>query len=285
METRLFRLDSYLGPQDHFHLAHKELQPARPDFLHRHDYYELFLVAEGATRHWINGRGRAVGRGTICFVRPDDSHAFQAIGPRVCRIWNVMFRTATAEHLARRYGAELGARFFWKSGDEPETFALEGPRLERAINSLVELQHARKSRLTIEQFLLYVMTRVIDHNHVPPEGAPAWLGRACSAARSPDVFRDGVPAFVRAAGRGHEHVSRVTRRFLGVSPTAYLTRIRMEHAAQLLAAADTPIPEVAEDCGIANISHFYKSFRRIYGTTPRKYRITHRKDPIQHGIG
>lgn len=281
MRTLLFHLDTYLSATDQFHVARKSLDAHPPSHLHYHDYFELFLVEKGVTDHWINGGIETLGRGSLVFIRPNDAHAFRSSDSDPGRIFNIMFRLGTASHLQSRYGVELGQRFFWKSGADPESFRLEGPRLERAINAMDELMHAPRTLACIEQFLLFMMTRVVDYSVTAPEGVPNWLANACVAARSPDVFRSGVAGFVRAAGRGHEHVSRETRRHLGMSPTEYLTRVRMEHAALLLSSSDQSIEEVAMNCGIENLSHFYKRFRNAYGTTPRRYRLRHRLDPVQ----
>ncbi len=281
MKTRLFRIESYLSPSEHFHFARKDLDVRRPPFAHCHNYFELFLVEQGETSHRINGRTEVLPRGSLVFIRPTDVHVFQASKDEGCRIINVMFRTETAAHLAARYGEELGERFFWKTGPIPDVYHLSGPRLERAINSSVELQTARRTLGRIEQFLLYFMTRVIDYSIAMPPDTPRWLVSACQAARTPEVFKKGATGFVEAAGRGHEHVCRMTKKHLGVSPTVYVNRIRMEHAAMHLGATDMPILDVALECGIENLSHFYKLFRASYGHTPSQYRKHHRVDPVQ----
>ena len=281
MDTRFFTLDSYISQDEAFHCTRKALEERPPPFLHRHDYFELFLVEHGATMHLINGRSELLERGALVFIRPDDAHAFQAVAGSECRIINLMFRVETAEFLAARYGAELGSRFFWSTDPVPETHRLIGPRMERAVNSALELQTSRRSLSRVEQYLLYVMTRVVDFSQALPKNAPGWLVTACAAARDPDVFAGGVPAFVKVAGRGHEHVCRTVRRHLGLSPSAYLNRIRMEYAAMRLGATESAVEEIAIECGIENLSHFYKLFREHYGTTPRRYRIRHRTDPVQ----
>lgn len=281
METRLFTLDSYIPRSEAFHFARKDLENRVPPFWHRHDYYELFLVERGAATHFINGRTERLERGAMVFVRPDDTHAFRALPEGGCRIINVMFWPETADHLHHRYGAELKARFFWSEGPVPETHLLRGPRMERAVNSAKELQTSRRSLSRVEQFLLFIMTRVVDYAAALPEQSPDWLIRACSAARDPEVFRAGVPAFVARAGRGHEHVCRSLQRHLGMSPSAYINRLRMEHAAMRLGSGDASVQDIAIDCGLENLSHFYKLFREHYGTTPRKYRARHRNDPVQ----
>lgn len=281
MKTRTFHIDSYIARDEAFHFARKTLDQRRPPFLHRHDYYELFLVERGATQHLVNGRTEQLGEGAVVFIRPDDAHAFRAEKAKGCQIINVMFRSETADHLRDRYGAEIGPRFFWRDGPMPDTYHLSGPRVERAINSSLELQQSRRSLARIEQFLLYVMTRVVDYVASLPADTPRWLVTACQASRSPDVFRKGAAGFVEAAGRGHEHVCRIARRHLGLSPSAYVNRIRMEYAAMHLGSSDTPVADIAADCGIENLSHFYKLFRDHYGNTPRQYRVLHRVNPVQ----
>ena len=192
-----------------------------------------------------------------------------------------MFWPETAEHLGARYATEFSGRFFWQDGPFPESHLIRGPRMERAINSALELQGSLRSLVRIEEFLLTLLTRVIDYEAALPRSAPRWLIAACTAARTKEVFQKGASGFVEAAGRGHEHVCRETRRHLGLSPSEVVNRIRMEHAAMQLGGSSSPVEEIARDCGIENLSHFYKLFRFHYGTTPRSYRLRHFSDPIQ----
>ena len=38
---------------------------------------------------------------------------------------------------------------------------------------------------------------------------------------------------------------------------------------------DLPIVRIAGDCGIGNLSHFYRLFNARFGVTPRRYRLGH----------
>ena len=281
MDVRRFKLSNYINADESFHFARKRLDRKAPAYLHDHDYYEVFLVERGRTRHFLRHTVETLEPGALVFMRPDDAHAFQALGDGNCVISNVMFRADTADHLGQRYGAEFAGRFFWHASDAPDRHTLVGPRVERAINSMLELQSAHRSLSRIEEFLLNLITRVVDYTALLPATAPKWLGEACLASRSPEVFREGAAGFVAVAGRGHEHVCREMQRHLGVSPTAFVNRLRMEHAAMLLGASGSPVEDIARACGIENLSHFYRLFRQHYGNTPRKYRIQHNTDPLQ----
>lgn len=280
METRPYDLADYLAPHESFHFA-RRLLPAEPsDHAHSHNYYELFLVEHGTLTHWVNGEEQVLSPGHITFIRPSDAHALRAAGGRPCRILNVLFAKETADHLVARYADELQNRFFWSPDPLPATYLLTGPRLDQAISSAQELQTAQRNLSRIEEFLLNMMTRIIDLPETAVATLPAWLVTACESARSPDVFRDGAAGFVRAAGRGHEHVCRKTKEYLGVTPSTFINKIRMEHAAHLLAGEDMSVSDVADDCGIENMSHFYRVFRQHYGVTPKAYRKQHQRSPF-----
>ncbi|MEO0484337.1 MAG: AraC family transcriptional regulator [Pseudomonadota bacterium] len=280
MLTQTYRLSSYLDPGERFHYARKSLATRFPDRAHDHDFYELFLIAQGRTQHWINGVTQALEPGQLMFVRPSDAHAFRADRKDGCTIINVMFEIGTAEHLLSRYADTIAGRFFAAPGALPELHTLGPRQFERALTMAAQLQTADRSLARIEEFLLAFVNRVaVPAPHVVTSG-PAWFSAACSAAQNVEVFRQGAPGFIAAAGRSHEHVCRTCREVLGVTPTDYINRIRIDHAARLLRTEDTSIEAIASLCGFETTSYFYRLFARVYGDTPRRYRSAHRRDPF-----
>ena len=219
--------------------------------------------------------------GDIMFIRPADSHAFQALGDAPFRIINIMFRPDTAAHPGTRYADEFQDRFFWHVGSSPDAHQIRDPRMERAINSTLELQGSLRTPARIEEFPLNLMTRVADYDAALPNDAPKWLAAACGAARSLSVFQKGATGSVQTAGCGHKHARRESRSHLGLSPSEIVNRIRKEYAAMCLGGSDAPVEEIANDCGIENLSYFYKLFKSHYGTTLRGCRKRHHFDPVQ----
>ena len=213
-------------------------------------------------------------------MRPQDAHAFRADPKLGCDIINVMFRADTAAHFLTRYQQEFRSRFFDTGGLKPETHLLHGPRVERAIHVAQELANAKRSHARLDEFLLTLANRVVPPVSSFGNKVPQWLAEACEAARDPAVFRQGAPGFIAVAGRSHEHVCRACKSALGLTPSAYINRVRSEFAADRLARSKDPIPEIAAQCGIENISHFYRVFRGHYGTTPRAYRLHHQRAPF-----
>jgi len=65
------------------------------------------------------------------------------------------------------------------------------------------------------------------------------------------------------------------RRFsavIGTTPHQYLVRCRIGRAAQLLAASERAVTDVALDVGFGDLSNFVRSFRRATGMSPREWR-------------
>ena len=58
----------------------------------------------------------------------------------------------------------------------------------------------------------------------------------------------------------------------GFTPGAYLCRLRIRHAADMLAHTSLPIKEIALRCCFCDANYFSKQFRNIMKTSPLRYR-------------
>lgn len=101
---------------------------------------------------------------------------------------------------------------------------------------------------------------------------PAWLRIARELIQ--DSYREnlGVLDVAKVVGVHPTYLARAFRVFLGVTPGDLLRSRRLEKAAELLLRGKRPIVEIALDTGFSDQAHFTKAFRRVYGTSPGKYR-------------
>jgi transcriptional regulator GlxA family with amidase domain len=57
-------------------------------------------------------------------------------------------------------------------------------------------------------------------------------------------------------------------------PVHYLTRLRIERAARMLATSNLKTSVICQSCGFDSESHFFRQFRRWKGMLPSAYRQT-----------
>ena len=268
---------SHLPPGHFCTYVHHEIAETHYRELHDHDFHELFWVEGSEGMHWINGRQIPLRSGDLFLIRAEDTHGLGAGRENASlRIVNFAFFADVWKHVRRRYfrgepiffsAPTLGARIY--TLDEYQLTAI------RQAASL--LRSGLRDRLQTESFLLSVLALLkADRFNSESRAAPDWVREACTAMGRRENFAGGIPALTRVAGRSPEHVAREFRRHLHRTPTEVINDARMAYAADRLSTSDSQIVDIALDCGLENIGHFYRLFQARHGCTPRAYRLRQR---------
>ena len=82
----------------------------------------------------------------------------------------------------------------------------------------------------------------------------------------------GVEETARQAGVRRSCLYRAFQEEFGCSPSAYLTRYRIQRACQLLRHSTLPVSAVAASVGFEDPFYFSRAFRREVGCSPTAYR-------------
>jgi AraC-like DNA-binding protein/mannose-6-phosphate isomerase-like protein (cupin superfamily) len=81
-----------------------------------------------------------------------------------------------------------------------------------------------------------------------------------------------VQDVARHIGLSCSYFNRLFNRHMKISPSEYLSNVRMGHARQLLRNSRLSIAEVGFQCGYVNDHYFCRVFRKVHRCTPREYR-------------
>lgn len=73
------------------------------------------------------------------------------------------------------------------------------------------------------------------------------------------------------------HLSRIFRRFTGITFSDYLQETRIAYAKNLLLNSDELIADIAAASGFRSIPHFNMVFKKLCGTSPSKFRQSFRE--------
>ncbi len=259
------------------HLARATLTGQRPRRLHAHDYFEVFWVQNGTVRHHLPSKTVTLREGDLVCMPPDAAHGLQGKGEAALLV-SISLHPDVVRGLFNRF-PHLPTQVI--PDDTPRQYHRDMRALALLNQSALTLEHSSRDALATEAFLLPLMSDLAQSHLGLPAETPEWLRAACASAQDPNVFREGAAGLVQRSGKAHAHVSRTMRRYLNETPSDYINRIRMQHAARQLTTDNEPLAKVAADCGIPNLSHFHRLFRAAHGLTPLKYRQRFQRDVVQ----
>ena len=72
--------------------------------------------------------------------------------------------------------------------------------------------------------------------------------------------------------------NRCFNKMLNVTPYEYLIQYRLQKATNLLKDATLNVTEISEIVGFNNVTHFIQVFKKVYGISPKKYRMMEGQD-------
>jgi AraC family transcriptional regulator len=205
---------------------------------------------------------------------------------RECRPGTVLVEPAGTAH-ANRFGGWRTSvvTLSMSTADEGSAVAAlaSEPRFVRdpfaaASGQLMERELERPddiSPLAVEAWMLELLTHLVRATR--DGGAPPWLrdARDYLGARFSKPIRIGDVA--DAVGVEPARLARTFRRAFNEPIATYLRRLRVTAAARSLAETGDSIASIAAAVGFADQSHLTRSFVRVLGTTPARYRAQRRQ--------
>ncbi len=128
---------------------------------------------------------------------------------------------------------------------------------------------------------------VMQHAAVQPNPAVDSHELSAALAAMQGTLEAPLPigAVAAQAGTSRRRLERLFQRSFGCSPGRHYLRLRLRRAQQLLSQTGMSVTEVSFSCGFASPGHFSKSYRSVFGTSPREFRAAPRRGQphLTHG--
>lgn len=106
-------------------------------------------------------------------------------------------------------------------------------------------------------------------------GAPGWLEKVKELLHRRFTENLDLATIAESAGVHPVHMASTFRKHYRCSVGEYVRHLRIEFACRLLATSKVPIAVLSLKAGFADQSHFSKSFKRVTGLSPARYRRIH----------
>jgi AraC-like DNA-binding protein len=248
---------------------------------HRHlDFCALYVVRGGRGLHVVDNVAYGITRGDVYLLPPGATHAYRDY--RALEIDAFYFPLDLWEENELAALRELAG--FWRlmlSGDAnrihltPETYGMAQTHIE-------EMRHEYGAgpgapslllRFLLFRFLVFLARHsgAENENFAPKNKRPqlADVLRWCEEHVDEMV---SVPQLAAMLFLSPGHFSTLFAREVGMPPAAYLRRLRLEKARALLGDDTLSITQAAQRAGFVDTAHFSRSFKALYGLSPREYR-------------
>jgi AraC family transcriptional regulator len=229
---------------------------------HDHEYANFNFTVSGQCSETMRGRSEECGPSSLVIKPPGEAHS-NRYGPSGARCLIVEVTPARLRTLAPH------GRVF----DAPASLR-RGPAIALAARMYVELRESScASELVLEGLALELLGHLARRSaHAPSPVVPRWLREAEELLHKCFAERLGLSALAESAGIDPSHFARTFRKSFGCSVGEYVRDLRLQHAAEQLAASKRPLAEVALAVGFYDQSHFTNAFKRRMGLTPSAYR-------------
>lgn len=246
--------------------------------IHRHEYYEIFLVVSGTAVHIVNNIRQRLMEGALVFIRPDDVHYYLRDQAEDAQIINLAFSEGTMRALFGFLGEGLHPDRLLH-GDEPPRVQLDRCECNIVMTMLEEFEIAQRTRRPEDaRMLLRAMLSEIFTKYFSPENRerkasrPEWMTMLYREMQRKENLAEGITAMVRLSGMTHEYLCRQYKTHMNMTPSQFVNSLRLRYASNLLVNSDEEILDIALEVGFESLSHFYHVFKKQYGISPAVFR-------------
>lgn len=263
-QTLLFHDYALEGEQ--FYMADLKLTAGERTNEHAHCFYEFHIAVRGEFAEVCNGVQNTLKRGTLHFLRPEDSH-FLIGKAESCVLRNIAIEKNYFEALTKRFGVHENAALFHYLFMDELAFA----QYLQKTDLLLTMDRTPEKTMVFESIVYDCLIGVLHGRNQNP-AIPAWLKSAYEELAQNDNYIQGMDKLLALCQKSQEHITREFRKHYGLTPSEYINNLRLKEAARRLCTTEEKIISIAFDCGFHNISYFNRAFLSKYQVTPKNYR-------------
>ena len=241
----------------------------------RTDLYGFFFVMNGSVLLTVNGNQTIAEAGDILFFKPNDICSVMAIGDKI----PTLSICACEQQIFDSYVTIYGRSAFKKIFEEKESLVLHANSAEQtAISQRIEqflfFKNIPQSGEFFKKVIFHRFLELLLQNklNITPSNPHFYLIDLLKNIDPNEIVTNGISAILERTNVSHEHLCRIMKKSLGITPLDYVTNIRMQRACDLLLHTEGDISSIALLTGYSSQSHFISAFKKKYNLTPAAYR-------------
>ncbi len=262
--------------------------------MHSHEFWELGYIYEGIGRHHTNNGSKSVKAGNFILIKPGAYHSVTAPqNGAPMRMCNCLFTQKYFETLIQEYwnvdglaDYTLHDMFF---GSEPFCLQLSDDNAKNVKHLMWLIAHEYNHFTVGSEFiikyamidLLIIITRIYEYSIkkvAPTVTKNDEIDRLMKYMRSNFGYKLTLDFLAEQVHLSKEYLSRYFKRYTGKTILEFLTEIRISKAKEMLLTSSHSIEDIGTYCGYPSVSNFQKTFKKVTGFSPSRYRKVARKE-------
>lgn len=252
-------------------------------YLHCHPEAEFFYLEEGEVCFFIEEQCFELQAGDAVFIPPNLVHHADKADGMPCRYSALVFSLDWLSgylggegnlyvNLLMDHRFEAIRIFQWENDANAEILRRLSRFREYARLPIQEYELRLLGELMISvQEIFNAVSKEMRYNE-KTDAARLGVQRGIDYVMSHYGEEITLDALVESSGYSESHFCHRFKEVTGYTPFAYLNRVRVIKAAELLFTTRDKITQIAGSCGFDNISYFNRVFRKQMGMSPGEYR-------------
>ncbi|GAA3406808.1 AraC family transcriptional regulator [Paenibacillus hodogayensis] len=230
-------------------------------------YCNMHFIREGQVQLFYGGQQVVLGKGDIFCKFPDTIYSYQIVpGERPLRMtWMTFDGNQARQILAMTGFAE----------DRPYRRAVVDKDMEIVLQQMFQYckGHSRKHLMTMYSLMYRIFGKLLpDKDYDPPHTAHDWVRQSLDfihAYYGEKISVEDVAKYVRLH---RTYLSKIFTKEVGMPPSRYLAKMRLDRGKQLLLDSSLTVTEIALSVGYPDIYSFTRAFTRSFGVSPGGFR-------------
>ena len=243
---------------------------------HSHTFFEIFYIVSGSLIHCYNGQKQILNSGDVVILRPNiDTHYFEEIKNNPVLHRDILINEDMFKKLCDFLSPKLYEYINEKSYPICATLTNEHLSFFEGRLSKIKMDSYYESYCppTYMATLSMLLAEISENRLNSQQQNYSWVDRLINVLSTVHHFQIPLNELLRQ--HFHYELSYMCKSFkkqTGKTMSQYFTSMKLTYAKTLLASTDYSVIKIAETCGFNNLSHFYHSFKRMFGITPLDFR-------------
>lgn len=267
-----------------FQISEVELTPLNsdPGTWHWHSYFEITCVLEGKGNYFVNGQEYTMEENDIIIFNNVEPHGWKLLGENMRLLVMIFSPEFVADKISvfdteyLKPFVERGSNFKNRVGREEAV----NEEIRASIQEIYQEWNERKEGypLMIKANVLRILTMLIRTYQDESKSGEMLREKKNAMKRLEQAFsyindhyceKITLEDVAGSVYMSAHYFSSYFRKVTNISFSDYVTRMRINHARELLREGRGSVTEIAMECGFNNISNFYRLYKKHTGKTPK----------------